>query len=115
MTQRRQKYNARKTKIDGITFDSKAEARRYRELKLLEKAGEISHLRTQPTFRLIDGGRDRDGHVIRPIDYIGDFSYYEGRQWIVEDVKGVETQVFKIKYKLFRLKYQDIDFRIVRM
>ena len=118
MSRRRGRSNARRTKVDGIWFASKVEARRYGELKLLEKAGEISFLRVHPRYRLIDGGRDRDGNVIRPIDYIGDFDYYEGVQWIVEDVKGKTaklTDVFAIKYKLFRLKYQDIDFRIVRM
>ena len=118
MTERRSKYNAVITKRDGYTFRSKAEARRWPELQLLEKAGTIIHLRVAPRFRLIDGGRDRDGNVIRPIDYIGDFDYYEGSQWVVEDVKGKTaklTDVFAIKSKLFRLKYKDIDFRIVRM
>ena len=118
MTRRRGRSNAVRTECDGITFASKVEARRYGELKLLEKAGEITHLRDHPKFRLIDGGRDRDGNVIRPIDYIADFDYYEGNQWVVEDVKGKTaklTDVFAIKRKMFLLKYQDIEFRIVRM
>ncbi len=112
------RYNAKRTKYDGLIFASRVEARRYRELKLLEKAGEITRLRVHPQFRLIDAGRDRDGNVIRPIDYIGDFDYWEDGQWVVEDVKGKTaplTAVFRIKHKLFRLKYQDIAFRIVRM
>ena len=118
MTRRRSKHGNVITEYDGITFASKVEARRYGQLKLLEKAGEITHLRAHPKFRLIDGGRDRDGNVIRPIDYIADFDYYEGNQWVVEDVKGKTaklTDVFAIKSKMFRLKYQAIDFRIVRM
>ena len=118
MSQRRGKYNARKTKIDGYTFDSKAEARRYPQLMLLLAAGEIRQLRVHPRFRLIDGFRDRDGNVVRPIDYSADFDYREGDQWVVEDVKGKTaplTAVFAIKRKLFLRRYQDIDFRIVRM
>jgi hypothetical protein len=54
---RRNKYGATKTTIDGITFDSKKEAQRYCELRLLQKAGEITHLELQPAFRLAIDGR----------------------------------------------------------
>lgn len=108
------KYRNRKTTIDGITFDSKAEARRYAELKLLEKVGEIRDLELQPRFRLVDGFK-KNGKVFRPIDYIADFKYVdrEGKT-IVEDVKGKETEVFKIKQKLFEMKYPGLELKIVK-
>ena len=102
---KRSKYNARKTTVDGIKFDSKKEARRYADLKILEKAGEISHLQLQPKFRLLDGFKHR-GETIRPINYFADFSYIdtEGNE-VVEDVKGKRTDVYNIKKKLFLNKY----------
>lgn len=108
------KYRNRKTTIDGITFDSKAEARRYAELKLLEKVEEIRDLELQPRFRLVDGFK-KNGKVFRPIDYIADFKYVdrEGKT-IVEDVKGKETEVFKIKQKLFEMKYPGLELKIVK-
>ena len=101
----RSKYNARKTKVDGITFDSMKEARRYKELKLQEKVGAISHLQLQPKFRLLDGFK-HSGETIRPINYFADFSYIdaEGNE-VVEDVKGKKTDVYNIKKKLFLNKY----------
>lgn len=108
------KYRNRKTTIDGITFDSKAEARRYAELKLLERAGEIKDLELQPKYRLLDGFK-KNGKVYRPIDYIADFKYVdrEGKT-IVEDVKGKRTEVFNIKKKLFEKKYPELEIKIVK-
>lgn len=101
------KYNARKTIVDGITFDSKKEARRYEELKLQEKVGDISHLQLQPKFRLLDGFK-YNGETIRPINYFADFNYIdaEGNE-VVEDVKSkaTKTPVYSIKKKLFLNKY----------
>ena len=101
----RSKYNARKTVVDGITFDSKKEARRYESLKLQEKVGVISHLQLQPKFRLLDGFK-HNGETIRPINYFADFNYIdaEGNE-VVEDVKGKKTDVYNIKKKLFLNKY----------
>ena len=101
----RSKYNARKTVVDGITFDSKKEARRYEELKLQEKVEVISHLRLQPKFRLLDGFK-YNGETIRPVNYFADFSYIdaEGNE-VVEDVKGKKTEIYNIKKKLFLNKY----------
>jgi len=115
------KYNARKTEIDGYTFDSKKEARRYGELCLLVKAGEITDLTVHPKFVLQEGFIDRDGKKIQPITYSADFQYWivgsgPTGSWIVEDVKGgkaTQTQLFKVKWKLVKKKYPDIDFRIV--
>ena len=115
MTQRRAKYNAVLTEYDGIAFDSKAEATRYGELLLLQKAGEIMHLRTQPKYMLQAPFTDNSGAKIRGIIYVGDFEYVEepDAQMVVEDVKGVETAVFKLKAKMFKRLYPEYDFRIV--
>lgn len=107
------KYNAQKTTVDGITFDSKAEARRYTELKLLEKAGVIGSLKLQPVYPLQDGFI-RNGKRYLPIKYKADFEYIQDNQMVVEDVKGVETEPFKIKKKMFLAKYPDIVFRLYK-
>lgn len=89
------KYNAQKTKVDGIAFDSKKEARRYRELKLLENAGDIFDLRFQVPFELIPKQKGE-----RAVVYKADFTYWQDGKYIVEDAKGVRTDVYKIKKKL---------------
>jgi len=116
------KYHAVRTTIDGITFDSKREAARYSELKLLELAGEITSLTVHPRFLLADGFNiDGKGGRVRPIYYIADFKYLEGDDsfdsYIVEDVKGgkaTQTAVFKLKAKLFRARYPEYELRIVK-
>jgi len=107
------KYNARKTTIDGIEFDSKREAERYQELLLLERAGQIEALSVHPMFTLINGFEYR-GKAERPIRYEGDFQYIENGEIVLEDVKGVRTKEFMLKQKLFKLRYPTIDFRIVK-
>jgi len=108
------KYHARKTIIDEIKFDSKKEADRYQELKLLERAGAISNLQVHPKFRLLDGF-DWNGEHYRPINYYADFSYEENGKVIIEDVKGIQTPVFRIKMKLLMQTLDDnrYEFRIV--
>jgi hypothetical protein len=109
------KYSARKTTVDGIEFDSDAEARRYRELCLLERAGEITDLEMQVPYELQP--RHKAGRrVIRPITYIADFRYTDTRtgEVVVEDVKGVETEVFRIKAKMM-LYVHGITVRKVKM
>ena len=108
------KYNAKKATFDGITFDSKAEMNRYCELKLMEKAKEISHLILQPEFLLLEGFRYK-GKKIQSMKYIADFQYIEkdGTE-VVEDVKGFKTKEYNIKKKLFLHKYGErFDFREV--
>lgn len=108
------KYGNIKTIIDGIKFDSKAEAERYCELKLLEKAGVIKNLKIQPRFILQHSFKHK-GKTIRAITYVADFQYTENGKEIVEDVKGVKTAVFKIKEKMFLNIYDGIyELRIVR-
>ena len=99
------KYHNEKTEVDGIVFDSRKEANRYRELKLLEKAGEISGLKLQEKFELIPAIYEYGVCVQRAITYVADFVYKENGETIVEDVKGMKTDVYKLKKKLMRWKY----------
>lgn len=96
---RRNKFNAIRTTVDGIIFASRREAKRYAELKLMERAGEIESLECQPSFRIEVSG-------IRICDYRADFKYLDKRtgEWITEDVKSKATMtpVFKIKARLLR-------------
>lgn len=92
------KYGAKKTIVDGITFDSKREAARYSELKLLEKGGYIRQLELQPAFAF-----ELNGKVI--FKYIADFRYFEGQTRVVEDVKGVQTPLFRLKRKLIESQF----------
>lgn len=103
------KYHARKTDVDGIMFDSLKEAGRYQELKLMERAGAIKDLVLQPEFELIPGYVNANGQRIRPTKYRADFMYYDNdyKKPIVEDVKGIKTEAYKIKKKLFEYLYAD--------
>lgn len=92
------KYRAIKTTVDGITFDSKKEAARYEELKLLEKAGEIMYLTLQPRFDLIVNG-------VKCGFYKADFQYLAIGKTVVEDVKGVKTPVYNLKKKMIKAIY----------
>jgi len=103
------KYNARATTIDGIRFASKAEARRYTELKLLQEAGEIDGLELQPSFIIWSTNNYKTGKTDR-ITYIADFKYFQNGQYIVEDVKGVLTPVYRMKKKMFLAGYPHIKF-----
>ena len=100
------KYNSKKTVVDGQKFDSKKEARRYQELLLLEKAGEIKNLSRQVKFVLIPSQRDENGKVVeRECSYKADFTYEEGIKTVVEDVKGFRTKEYIIKRKLMLYQY----------
>ena len=116
------KYSNKKVEIDGITFDSKKEAKRYQELKLLEQAGEITNLQLQKEYLLIPEQREftnetykkgknkgcfKKGKLLeRKCTYIADFVYFdrEKQETVVEDVKGFKGSkaydVFVIKRKL---------------
>lgn len=89
------KYHAKKTVVDGIIFQSRKEAKRYQELKLMQRAGLISDLRRQVKYELIPKQQGE-----RAVSYIADFVYTEDGKTVVEDVKGVRTPVYKIKKKL---------------
>lgn len=108
------KYRSKKTIVDGHVFPSKLEANRYKQLKLLEQQGMIRDLVLQPKFLLQAGFRDGDGKWHRAIHYIADFRYVENGQVVVEEVKGRETAVFRIKMKLFLFKYPGFVYRVLK-
>lgn len=97
------KYKNIKTTIDGITFDSKAEARRYCDLRLLQRAGEVKAIILQPSF-LLEGG----------VRYRADFAVIGKDGFWLEDVKGYETQAFKIKKRLMAARYPEWELRLIR-
>lgn len=107
------KYRNKKIVVDNIKFDSNLEATRYRQLKLLQRAKQISNLRLQVPFLLQEGFK-KNGKTHREIKYIADFVYEENGQTIVEDTKGICTEVFKIKQKLFEYKYPDLELKIIK-
>lgn len=100
----RSKYKARKTVVDGITFDSRREADRYIVLKSMEEDGAIENLRRQVRYELVPAF-DVDGKHYRPIFYVADFAYRENGKEVVEDVKGMRTDVYRLKSKLFAKRY----------
>lgn len=95
------KYGAKKVTYNGITFDSKREANRYCELKLLERAGAISDLQMQVSYELIPS-QYKDGKCIeRSVTYKADFVYTDKDGFtVVEDTKGMKTKDYIIKRKL---------------
>lgn len=109
------KYYSNKTTVDGITFDSKAESVRYVELKQMVKANEIKDLVLQPKFLLQEKFKYQN-KTIRKVEYIADFMYTTASgEWIVEDVKGMETKDFKIKMKWFLKLYGDkYTYKLIR-
>ena len=94
------KYHSKKVTIDGITYDSKKEARRHSELLLLERAGAIQNLQCQVKFELIPPQRIGRRVVERACSYIADYVYEQDGQQIVEDTKGFKTPEYRIKKKL---------------
>jgi hypothetical protein len=104
------KYHNKKTVIDGITFDSKKEAQYYAELKLLQRAGEITAFERQVRYEL-QPGFTYQGQKVRPIHYIADFvvTYNNGQQEVV-DCKGMRTKDYILKSKMFRFKFPMLKF-----
>ena len=96
------KYHSRKVTVDGIVFDSHREARRYMELLLLLRAGEISHLEMQKKYTLIPAQKKPSGGTERACTYTADFVYKDKRtgEETVEDAKGMKTQQGIIRRKL---------------
>jgi hypothetical protein len=106
------KYNAKRTEIDGIQFDSRVEGKYYEYLKQQQQEGLIKRFELQPIFTLQEGFR-KYGKYFRPILYVADFKVYlnDGSVQII-DVKGFETPDFRIKRKLFEAKY---PFKLILM
>ena len=96
------KYHAKKVKDGDLVFDSRKEYRRWQELLLLEKAGVIKGLRRQVKYELLPRV---PGKWPRPVTYIADFVYREGKKEVVEDVKGYKTDVYKLTKRLMWVVY----------
>lgn len=116
---RKKKYNNQITEINGIIFHSKKEARYYQELLLRERAGEITEIALQPCYKIHINNtpikiRSEGFPNGRAVKYIADFSYKEvsTNKCFVVDVKGVLTDVFKLKRALVEHIYQ-IEITIV--
>lgn len=105
------KYRNQKTTVDNIVFDSKKEAARYEDLKLMVKSRDISDLELQPKFPVVINGK-------KICTYIADFRYSEpitaiwaneawtaGQRIVVEDAKGIKTPVYRLKKKLVEAIY----------
>lgn len=107
------KYRNKKVQVGMYVFDSIKESQRYEELTLLERAGEISNLELQPRFLLQDSFK-KNGRTFRKIEYVADFKYIENGKAIVEDVKGMQTDVFKLKHKIFEKVYPDLELKIIK-
>lgn len=111
------KYRNIKVELEGIRFDSLKEARRYSELKLMERAGKISNLELQKKFILVPAqyqktseqykkgnkkGQYKENLIEKELAYKADFVYTDNRtgEMVVEDVKGMKTKEYRIKRKL---------------
>lgn len=99
------KYRNIKVIVDGIPFDSRKEANRYCELKLLQRAGQIQNLVLQKEFELLPK-QEVDGKVVeRAVKYRADFTYEENGKTVVEDTKGFRTPEYILKRKLMLYRY----------
>ncbi|MEK5139088.1 DUF1064 domain-containing protein [Priestia sp. FSL W8-0001] len=108
------KYKNKKIEIDGLVFDSQAEARYYTYLSDLMQKGVVTAIIPQPRYLLQESFR-KNGILFRKIEYVADFAvqYEDGRSEVV-DVKGMETTDFKIKRKLFEKKYPELSLKVVK-
>jgi len=101
------KFHAIKVEYKGHKFDSKMEYRRFVELELLEKSKQIKDLKVHPRFPIIF-------HMKKVCDVMGDFEYMENGQWVVEDVKGIDNAVSRLKRKLVCLQYPSVNWRLIK-
>lgn len=108
------KYNAQKTVVDDVVYDSKWEAKKSVELSYLQKLGRIKDLERQKRFILQEGFVNNQGQKVRPISYIADFYYFDlsKKKYVVVDTKSPATRTpeYRIKKKLFEAKFKDILF-----
>ena len=95
------KYHAVRTEVNGIMFASKKEAARYWVLFLMNKAGNISKLELQPVFKFPCG-----------FTHKADFRYFENGKEVVEDAKGFQTRIFKMKAKMLKAHFPEIELKI---
>ncbi len=119
MSERKQKYNAKPVDVDGIHFDSGVEARRWAELRLLERAGVIHDVACHPQYVLVPAFTDGQGKMQRAITFRPDFSYWEDCRpgvTVAEDVKGgtaTMTEASRLRAKLLAWRYPGVELRIV--
>ena len=99
----RHKFGAKRTEVDQIKFPSKIEAKYYQKLKMLQKSGELLFFLRQPMF-------DLPGGVTYRADFI---EFYADGKIVISDVKGVETETFRIKKKMVEDIYP-IDIKVVK-
>lgn len=108
------KYNAQKTVVDDVVYDSKWEAKKSVELAYLQKLGRIKDLERQKRFILQEGFVNNQGQKVRPISYIADFYYFDlsKKKYVVVDTKSPATRTpeYRIKKKLFEAKFKDVLF-----
>lgn len=109
------KYGNRAVIDDGLRFDSKAEHTRYRQLVLAQYSGAISRLMVHPSFVILDAFTDGDGKPHRAATYEADFAYVEDGRFVVEDVKGVMTSVFQLKWKMMLSRYPEYKCVIIHV
>ena len=109
------KYNAKKTEVDGIVFDSKRESEYYMKYREMFVKGEIKNLQRQVKYTLMEAYTNGEGKKIRKMEYVADFVYedLEGKTHII-DTKGVITDKFKLKKKIFDYKYYPLYIEIVK-
>lgn len=106
----RSKFNNHKVTRDGVEFDSILESKRYEQLKVMQDCGVISDLKVHPKI-LLQPSFKHNGQTIRKIEYEADFGYAMDGKLILEDVKGFETDVFKLKWKW--ATYLGYDIRVL--
>lgn len=100
------KYGAKKTMLNGVHFDSRAEATRWSLLLLDQAAGKITHLERQVPFKLYGRGGTEICKLV--VDYV----YFENGKRVCEDSKGVRTKDFRLKQKLFEDNYPGVELRL---
>jgi len=99
------KYRNQKVMLDGELFDSKGEADRWSQLRLLERARVVQSISRQPRFIMSVNGCEI-------CELRADFAYYESGRQIIEDFKGMMTTEFRLKLKLFKALHPNIEFRV---
>lgn len=108
------KYGNKKTVVDNTTFDSKAEAIYYQQLKWLKQGKQIKDFKLQPRYILQEAFK-KNGKTFRAIHYIADFEIHnlDGSVEIV-DVKGAITKEFSLKRKIFEFRYPDYHLTVLK-
>jgi hypothetical protein len=117
-SRRRPKFNAASTVVDGIRFDSRREAMRWLDLKLLERANQLQGLTRQVRLPIEIGGqpvriRSAGYPNGRRVVYVADFQYFVGAERVIEDVKGMDTPVSRLKRALVEAIY-NVTIRVVK-